>query len=107
GASGLLAAGIPQLEASVDDRAEASLSELIEAVQALRAWRDFAEVKAAATLPARLEASGYEHTREHLERLARLSFDSDGGGPVATVPIPGGSVELLASPDLDLGAAER
>jgi valyl-tRNA synthetase len=107
GASGLLAAGIPQTEAPVDDGAEASLGELIEAVQALRAWRDFAEVKAAAILPARLSAEGYEDTREHLERLARLSFGSDGGAPVAAVPIPGGLVELLASSDLDLGAAER
>jgi valyl-tRNA synthetase len=107
GASGLLAAGIPPAEAPVDDGAEASLRELIEAVQAMRAWRDFAEVKAASTLPARLAAEGYEDTHEHLERLARLSFGSDGGDPVATIPIPGGSVELLPSPGLDLGAAER
>jgi valyl-tRNA synthetase len=26
---------------------------------------------------------------------------------VAAVPVPGGAVELLASPDLDLGTAER
>ena len=107
GARGLLAAGIPETDAPVDDGAEASLGALIEAIQALRAWRDFAEVKAAATLPARLLAEGYEDTRAHLERLARLSFQSDRGDPVAAVPVPGGSVELLASPDLDLVAAER
>jgi valyl-tRNA synthetase len=107
GATGLLAGGIPQAEAPIDDGAEVSLGALIGAIQALRAWRDFAEVKAAATLPARLSADGYEDTREHLERMARLSFRSDGGDPVASVPVPGGAVELLASPDLDLGAAER
>jgi valyl-tRNA synthetase len=107
GVSGLLAAGIPQAEAPVDDTAEGSLEDLIGAVQAIRAWRDFAEVKAAATLPARLTAQGYEDTRGHLERMARLSFQPDRGDPVVAVPVPGGSIELLDSPDLDLGAAER
>ena len=107
GASGLLAAGIEGRQAPVDEAAEASLERVIEAIQALRAWRDFAEVKAAATLPARLVANGYGDTAEHLGRLARLSLQTDGGDPVAAVPVPGGAVELLASPDLDLGAAER
>jgi valyl-tRNA synthetase len=107
GADGLLAAGIEWDQAPVDDAAEASLHRVIEAIQALRAWRDFAEVKAAATLPARLSADGYEDTREHLARLARLSLQPDGGDPVAAVPVPGGTVELLASPELNLGAAER
>jgi valyl-tRNA synthetase len=107
GAGGLLAAGIASESAPVDATAEASLGRMIEAVQALRAWRDFAEVKVAVTLPARLVAEGYEETREHLARLARLSFSADGGDPAASVPIPGGTVEVLPSPDLDLGAAER
>jgi valyl-tRNA synthetase len=107
GASGLLAAGIESEPASRDEAAEASLERVIEAVQALRTWRDFAEVKAAATLPARLSAEGYEDTREHLARLARLALQADGADPVAAVTVPGGQVELLASPDLDLGAAER
>ncbi len=107
GADGLLAAGIRGAPAPVDEAAEASLGRVIEAIQALRAWRDFAEVKAGATLPARLSADGYDDTREHLSRLARLALQTDGGDPVAAVPVPGGAVELLASPDLDLGAAER
>ena len=80
---------------------------MIEAVQTVRAWRDLAEVRAAATLPARLAAEGYEDTEAHLARLARLSFSTDGAAPAASVPIPGGVVELLPSPDLDLEAAER
>jgi valyl-tRNA synthetase len=107
GAAGLLAAGIPAEEAPVDDGAEASLGQLIGAVQAVRAWRDFAEVKARATLPARLAADGYEETREQLARLARLSLSPDGGDPVAMVPVPGGAVELLPTPEIDLEAAER
>jgi valyl-tRNA synthetase len=80
---------------------------MIEAVQALRAWRDFAQVKAGVTLPARLAAEGYEETSGQLARLARLSLSSDGGAPAASVPIPGGAIELLPSSELDLDAAER
>jgi valyl-tRNA synthetase len=107
GAAGLLAAGVGSESLPRDEGAEASLGRMIEAVQALRAWRDLAEVKVGATLPARLAAEGYDETREHLARLTRLSFSSDGGDPAVSVPIPGGTVEVLPSPELDLGAAER
>ena len=81
---------------------------ILDAVQGLRAWRDLNGVKVGATLPARLAGDGYEDTKDQLGRLARLSFtSSDGVTPVASVSIPGGVVELLPSPDLDLGAAER
>jgi len=108
GASGLLAAGLPESPAApVDATAEASVERVIEAIQALRGWRDFAGVRAAATVPARLAAEGYEETGEHLARLARLAFTSDGAEPVASVPVPGGAVEILPSDDVDLEGAER
>jgi valyl-tRNA synthetase len=107
GSKGLLAAGIDSRAADIDERAEALLQQMIGAVQALRAWRDFAEVKAGAMLPARLAADGYEETREQLARLARLSFTADGAAPAASVPIPGGAIEVLPSPELDLDAAKR
>jgi valyl-tRNA synthetase len=108
GSEGLLAAGLPEAPSTpVDEGAEASVGRVIEAIQALRAWRDFAGVRPAATLPARLAAEGYEETREHLERLARLAFTSDGAQPVASVPVPGGAVEILPSDDVDLEGAER
>jgi valyl-tRNA synthetase len=108
GATGLLAAGLPPAPAAeVDERAEAAVARVIEAVQAVRGWRDFAGVKAAATVPARLAAEGYEETGEHLARLARMSFTSDGANPVATVPVPGGAVEILPSDDIDVEGAQR
>jgi valyl-tRNA synthetase len=67
-------------------------------------------VRPGATLPARLAVSGgYEHTAEHLERLARVAFAEpvDGELPVASVPIAGGAVEIFASEELDLEAAGR
>jgi valyl-tRNA synthetase len=110
GASGLLAAGRPEAAAvEVDESAEASVARVIEAVQALRGWRDFAGVRAAATVPARLAAEGYEETGEHLARLARMAWAGgpDGAEPVATVPVPGGTVEILPSDDVDLEGAQR
>jgi valyl-tRNA synthetase len=128
GASGLLAAGVSSdSDHGVDEAAEASLSRAIEAVQALRAWRNSAGVKAGATVPARLAASGYEETGPHLERLARLEFAApdgsgvaqsgeargraggrpEGGEPVVSVPVPGGTVDILANEHLDLEASAR
>jgi valyl-tRNA synthetase len=108
GAEGLLAARVvDQATTAPDGAAEASLDRVIEAIQALRAWRDFAGVKAGARVRARLSADGYEQTVDHLERLAKLSLTPDGGPPIAAVPVPGGTVEILPSEDVDLAAAER
>jgi valyl-tRNA synthetase len=107
GAEGLLAGGVSIAPAAIDDAAESSVERVIDAIQAMRAWRDFSEVRAGAIVPARLAAEGYEETREHLARLARLSFTPDGAHPVASVPVPGGVVEILPSGDVDTGAAER
>ncbi len=107
GAEGLLAAGVASQPAASDAEAEASIARVIEAVQAVRGWRVLAGVKAGATVPVRFAADGYEETREHVARLARLAVTEDGAEPVVSVPVPGGSVEVLASVELDLEAAER
>jgi valyl-tRNA synthetase len=108
GAEGLLAAGLPDAPAAaVDEGAEASVGRVIEAVQALRGWRDFAGVRAAATVPARLLAEGYEETGEHVARLARMAFTEDGAERVASVTVPGGTVEILPSDDVDVEGARR
>jgi len=106
GSQGLLAGGIPSVPETVDEDAEAALARTIGAVQAIRGWRDVAEVKPVAIIPARLAAAGYEETAAQIERLARLAFSQDGGHPVASVAVPGGVVEILPSEQLDLGAAE-
>jgi valyl-tRNA synthetase len=56
---------------------------------------------------ARLEAEGYEGLAEGIALLARLDLSDNGGDPVASVPIPGGAVAVLASDGVDLAAAER
>jgi valyl-tRNA synthetase len=106
GAEGLLAGRVGLERSPIDERSEREIGNVIEAVQALRAWRDLAGVKAGQILSAKLLAPGYEQTAEHLARLARLSLQ-DEGDAVATVPIPGGIVEVLASEDLDVDAAQR
>ena len=65
------------------------------------------QVKVGARITARMAAGGYDETAEHISRLARVDFSGDGGDPVATVPVPGGAIEVLGGQELDLGAAER
>ena len=118
GAEGLLAARRTGPAAPSDEAGESAITRVIAAVQALRAWRDTADVKPGATVSARLRATGYEETTEHLARLARLELDRAGANGAraddlgeaevaATVPIPGGTVEIMAGDALDLEAAGR
>ena len=94
-------------EALVDEAAEADVARAIAATQELRGWRDRVGAAAGKLVPARLEAEGYETTAEHVARLARVEWSSNGGEPVATVGVPGGSIAVLASEAVDLEAAAR
>jgi valyl-tRNA synthetase len=109
GTEGLLAARVdPQPDSSAtDEAAEHALARAIEAIQAVRGWRDEADVRPGATLSARLLADGYEQTSEHLARLGRLAWSPGAGEPVATIGIPGGKIEVLPSDELDVEAAAR
>ncbi|HEX4114782.1 MAG TPA: valine--tRNA ligase [Solirubrobacteraceae bacterium] len=120
----------------IDLQAEAELARTIEAVTLVRGWRDSVGARAGQFVDARLCADGYELTAPLLARLARLrllaedersqALDAVGTSPangdasvaggreppapptaVASVPIPGGTVEVLSGEGLDLGAAER
>jgi valyl-tRNA synthetase len=115
GVQGLLAAGTEDLPDKIDEEAEVALARTIAAVQAIRGWRAVSEVRAAAILPARLAAAGYEETAGQIERLARLSFSPADSPPAtsapadsaASVPIPGGTIEILPTDELDPRAAEE
>ena len=124
GVEGLLAAGVESRPEQIDEAAEAALERTIAAVQAIRGWRAVAEIKAGAIIPARLAASGYEQTAAQIERLGRLVLSADGGDvesagadsiatsahaevAVASVPVPGGTIEILPTDELDTGAAEE
>jgi valyl-tRNA synthetase len=93
--------------ALVDPAAEEEVGRAIAAVQELRGWRDRVGARPGATVPARLDAPGYDRTAEHIARLARVDFSPDGAEPVATVPVPGGAVALFASDAVDLEAEAR
>jgi valyl-tRNA synthetase len=108
--AGLLATSpLPAPDAALADReAEAAMERAIEAVRVLRGWRDAVGVRPGAVIPAVLDATGYEATAQRVGALARFAFDGGGGaGEIASVAVPGGTVAVLASPDVDLGAAER
>ncbi len=107
GAEGLLAARAIGPASPIDEAAEQTMARAIEAVQALRAWRDAAGVKVGIRVPARLAATGYEETAQHIAALGRLSLSEDGAAPVDSIPVPGGAIEILAGEALDPEAAAR
>jgi valyl-tRNA synthetase len=112
GERGLLAvAGWPKADESlIDDAAEAEIGRLIDAVTALRRYREEVAAKPAAVVRGRLAADGYEGLAGHLARLARFEFvaeDPSNGDVLATVPVPGGGVQVLPSDAFDPGEAER
>jgi valyl-tRNA synthetase len=133
GAGALLAGGAyPPVDSSLMDlEAEVALERAIEAIAAIRGWRNSVGATPGLIVPARLAAEGYEATAASIARLARLALsdadgdgdgdsDSDGDGGedrdgdgagaspvVASVPIPGGALEVLSDAGLDLGAAAR
>jgi valyl-tRNA synthetase len=111
-ARGLLAvAAWPEADAvGRDPAAEAELGRLIEAVTALRRYRDEVGAKPSAPVRGRLVAEGYETLEGQLARLARLELvgaDAADGDVLATVPIPGGGVQVLPSEAFDSAEAER
>ncbi|MGH2803043.1 MAG: class I tRNA ligase family protein, partial [Thermoleophilaceae bacterium] len=111
-ARGLLAvAAWPQADESrLDDSAEAELGRLIEAVTGLRRYRDEVGARGSAPVRGRLAAEGYDGVRDQLARLARFELvgDASGNGDVlATVPVPGGGVQVLPSDAFDPAEAEK
>jgi valyl-tRNA synthetase len=109
GADGLLMAHHwPEPDPALRDTAvEEELGRAIAATQELRGWRDRVGAAPGKVVPARLQAGGYERVAEHVSRLARVEWSSDGDDPVATVGVPGGSVLVLASDAVDVEAEQR
>jgi valyl-tRNA synthetase len=87
-----------------DEAVEAQMAAVIEAVQALRSWREEAGVKPGQVLPARID--GLDGTGALVARMARLDLEAD-GPPTATVPVPGGSIEIRAGELIDREAEAR
>ncbi len=113
GERGLLAvASWPEAdEALIDGAAEARLGQVIEAVTELRSYRDAVGARASADIPARLLADGYDDaSRAQIARLARFEFvpdEHEDGDVLATLPIPGGAVQVLPSEAFDPEEGEK
>src|SRR3954468_18168257 len=106
GTDGLLAVAriTPADESLRDEAAEAEIAAVIEAVQALRSWRDEAGVKPGQVLPARID--GLDGAAGLVARMARLDLAGD-DGPTAVVAVPGGTVEIRAGDLVDHEAEAR
>ena len=111
GERGLLAvAAWPEADPSLrDDEAEAVLGRLIEAVGALRSYRDDVGAKPGTAMRGALAADGYDDLREQLARLGRFELveGDPGEDPVTEVEIPGGVVRVLSSDAFDPEEEER
>jgi valyl-tRNA synthetase len=109
GERGLLAASDWPRATSSDPEAELVVGNLIEAVSAVRRWRDDVGVKAGTRVRARLAADGYEQTAAHLERLARIELvpGESNGDVEASVAIPGGALQVLTTEDVDTEESKR
>jgi valyl-tRNA synthetase len=109
GEDGLLAGTLAPAAggSSRDPEAEEQVGRAIAAVTALRGWRDRCEVRPGAVVPIRLPDAGYEATGATIAGLARVELAGNGTEPVAGIAVPGGTIGVLPSPDVDLGAAER
>jgi valyl-tRNA synthetase len=109
---GLLAvAEFPLADLSrADEDAEREIERMVEAVTALRRYRDEVGAKPSAAVRAHLAATGYDACAEHVGRLARFEW-VDGatadGDVIATVPVPGGGVQVLPSEAFDASEAQR
>jgi valyl-tRNA synthetase len=87
-----------------DEAVEAEIAAVIEAVQALRSWRDDAGVKPGRVLPARID--GLDGSAALVARMARLDLEAD-GPQTAVVPVPGGTIEIRAGELVDRQAEAR
>jgi valyl-tRNA synthetase len=91
-------------ESRFDAEAEEEVGRLIEAVTGLRRYRDDVGAKASIPVRGRLVAEGYERLRDGLARLARFELVDDAsrdGDVLASVPIPGGAMQVLPSEAFD------
>jgi len=106
----LAAARWPEATGELSDpHAEATVGRAVEAITALRRYRDDVQAPAGTPLRARLVADGYDDMRDSVARLARFELTEAGGdGDVAAfVAVPGGVVQVLASDAIDAEGAER
>ncbi|MDP9377393.1 MAG: valine--tRNA ligase [Actinomycetota bacterium] len=104
----LMARAWPRLEPSQrDEQAEADVGRAIEVVTALRAWRDRVNAVPGRTVPARLDADGYERMAQHIGRLTRVDWVQRDEQPIATVAVPGGVVSVFASDAVDTEAEAK
>ena len=104
---GLLAAQSLSPVGDEDGSAELVVENAIEIVRTLRTWRESVGVKPKVEIGAALRADEIGETEDLIARLTRFTWTGDGGDPVATIPVPRGSVSVFATEGLDLEAAER
>jgi valyl-tRNA synthetase len=100
----LAAGGWPEFRGElVDTDSEHTVERVIQAVTAMRRYRDDVGAPAAAKIPAVLEAEGYDDAiASQIARLARFEWSEDGSSAAAAqISVPGGDVKVLATEAID------
>jgi valyl-tRNA synthetase len=102
GERGLLAGSqYPQSDhGHANAESELRIGNLIEAVTALRRYRDELGVAPSAGLRGRLSADGYDGVEEQLARLGRIELGGEDES-IASLAVPGGSIEMYTSDAFD------
>jgi valyl-tRNA synthetase len=93
-------------DALADPAAEEAIGAAIGAIRTLRNWRESVQVKPKVVVRGTL-AGDYAETSELVGRMARFEWVSNGDAPAASVPVPGGAVNVFPTEGVDLGAAEK
>ncbi len=94
----------------IDPNAELAIATMIEAVTAIRGWRDSVNAPPGLILPSGIDvtAGSYEETEQSLATLARLDLRAEPvSPPVASIPVPKGTISVYSDDGLDLRAGER
>jgi valyl-tRNA synthetase len=93
-------------DSHLDPAAEAELDWAISATQAVRGWRGEVGIKPKVVMPVRLLTDGHAEVIGLVARMARLRIEQAGGDgqAIASVAVPGGTVEVLAGEGVHLGA---
>ena len=77
-------------------------------MSSLRRYRDEVGARAGTAVRGRLLADGYDNVSDQIARLGRFEWvgpDDSNGDVLATVPIPGGGVQVLPSDAFDADEA--
>jgi valyl-tRNA synthetase len=90
-----------------DDVSERIVGDAIATIRTLRNWRESVDVKPKIIVRGALDQASSPEIGPLVARMARFEWAQNGGEAAASVPVPGGVVQIFPTEGVDLGAAAR